>query len=257
MNVPAFIVSLYPPGVRQRWGTEMAREIAASGPCSWPDTVIGAVRLWTHPGDWPETASGQTRRVLAAALFAEEAVAALLLRAAGPPSFLATGPGHPAASAWLVLVLAGAALAAPLPPLRPGALARLATVTARTLAGPALALLALYLTARSGLVNHPSSLVHFLLLGCYWATLIYTGLRSCTLITRIGGIAIMPGAGRLRPALFLIGAGFAIAAGQGLASAVHPTVHTGTLALSGSLAALAAAAVTAAHDLHSAKPARA
>ena len=94
MNVPTLIVSLYPPGVRQRWGTEMAREVAASGPRSWPDTVIGAVRLWTHPGDWPETASGQTRRVLAAALFAEAAVAALLLRAAGPPRFLVVGPGH-------------------------------------------------------------------------------------------------------------------------------------------------------------------
>jgi hypothetical protein len=257
MNVPVLIVSLYPPGVRQRWGTEMAQEVASSGPCSWPDTVIGAVLLWTHPSDWPETASGQTRRVLAAALFAEAAVAALLLRAAGPPSFLATGAGHPAASAWMALVLAGAALAAPLPLLRPGALARLATVTTQTLAGPALTLLALYLTAHSGLVDHPSGLVHFLLLGCYWATLTYTGLRACTLITRIGGIAIMPGVSRLRPALFLIGAGLAIAAGQGLASAVHPTVHAGTLALSCSLAALAAAAVTAGHDLHAAKSAEA
>ena len=257
MNVPAFIVSLYPPGVRQRWGTEMAREVAASGPRSWPDTVIGAVRLWTHPGDWPETASGQTRRVLAAALFAEAAVAALLLRAAGPPHFLVAGPGHPVASAWLLLVLVGAALAAPLPPLRPGALRRLAGVTARTLAAPALALLALYLIARSGLADHPARPVHFLLLGCYWMTLAYAGLRACTLVARIGPIAIMPGAGRLRPALFLIGAGFAIAAGQGLASAVHPTVHAGTLALSCALATLAAATVTAADDLHSAKSARA
>ena len=258
MNVPTLIVSLYPPGVRQRWGTEMVREVAASGPGSWPDTVIGAVRLWTHPGDWPETASGQTRRVLAAALFAEAAVAALLLRAAGPPRFLVAGPGHyPVASAWLLLVLAGAALAAPLPPLRPGALWRLAAVTARTLATPALALLALYLTARSGLVDHPARPVHFLLLGCYWATLAYVGLRACALVSRIGPIAIMPGAGRLRPALYLIGAGFAIAAGQGLASAVHPTVHAGTLALSCALATLAAAAVTAAHDLDSAKSAQA
>lgn len=257
MNVPTLIVSLYPPGVRQRWGTEMAREVAASGPRSWPDTVIGAVRLWTHPGDWPETASGQTRRVLAAALFAEAAVAALLLRAAGPPRFLVADRGHPVASTWLLLVLAGAALAAPLPPLRPDALRRLAAVTARTLAAPALALLTLYLTARSGLVDHPARPVHFLLLGCYWATLAYVGLRACALVPRLGPIAIMPGAGRLRPALFLIGAGFAIAAGQGLASAVHPTVHAGTLALSCALAALAAAAVTAAYDLHSAKSAQA
>lgn len=257
MNVPALIVSLYPPGVRQRWGTEMAREVAASGPRSWPDTAIGAVRLWTHPGDWPETASGQTRRVLAAALFAEAAVAALLLRAAGPPRFLAAGPGHPVANAWLLLVLAGAALAAPLPPLRPGALRRLTAVTARTLTAPALALLALYLTARSGLVDHPARPVHFLLLGYYWATLAYAGLRACALVSRIGPIAIMPGARRLRPALFLIGAGFTIAAGQGLASAVHPAVHAGTLALSCALAILAAATVTAGHDLHPAKSARA
>jgi hypothetical protein len=235
----------------------MAREVAACGPRSWPDTVIGAVRLWTHPGDWPEAASGQTRRVLAAALFAEAAVAALLLRAAGTPRLLVADPGHPLASAWLLFVLAGAALAAPLPPLRPGALLRLAAVTARTLATPALALVALYLTACSGLVDHPARPVHFLLLGCYWATLAYVGLRACALVARIGPIAIMPGTGRLRPALFLIGAGFAIAAGQSLASAVHPTVHAGTLALSCALATLAAAAVTAAHDLRSAKSARA
>jgi hypothetical protein len=254
MNVPALIAGLYPPGVRQRWGTEMAREVAACGPRSWPDTVIGAVRLWTHPSDWPETASGQTQRVLAAALFAEMAVAALLLRAAGPPRFLAADPGHyPTASAWLVLVLVGAALAAPLPPLRPGALRRLAALTARTLAAPALALLALYLTARSGLADHPSRPVHFLLLGCYWTTLSYAGLRACTLVSRISRIAIMPGVRRLRPALFFIGAGFAIAAGQELASAVRPTVHAGTFALSCALATLAAAAVTVGHDLHAAK----
>ena len=46
MNVPALIVGLYPPAIRQRWGTEITQEVAHSGLRSWPDAVIGAARLW-------------------------------------------------------------------------------------------------------------------------------------------------------------------------------------------------------------------
>jgi hypothetical protein len=254
MNVPAIIVGLYPPGVRQRWGSEMAREVSACGPRSWPDTAAGAVRLWAHPGDWPETFSGQTRRVLAVALFAVMTVAALLLRAAGSSAFLTEDPGHPAASAWLMLTLAGAILSAPLPPPGWGALRRLATMTVRSLAAPALALLALYLAAHSGLVNHPAGAVRLLLLCYYWGTLGFTATCLCALMARISRVAIMPGIRRLRSAMLLTGAGFALAAGQSLTATLQATLNAGPLALSCALAALAAAAITIGHDLRATKP---
>ncbi|MDQ2813950.1 MAG: hypothetical protein M3Z75_19310 [Actinomycetota bacterium] len=254
MNVPALIVGLYPPGVRQRWGSEMAREVAASGPRSWPDTAAGAVRLWAHPGDWPETSSGQTRRVLAVTLFAVMTAAALLLRAAGSSAFLTEDPGHPAASAWLMLTLVGAMLSAPLPPPGWDALRRLAAVSVRSLAAPVLALLALYTVAHSGLVDHPVRAVRLLLPCYYWGTLCFTGTCLCALMARISRVAIMPGIRRLRSALLLIGAGFALAAGQSLAATMQTALNAGPLALSCALAALAAAAITIGHDLRATKP---
>lgn len=250
MNVPALIVGLYPPAIRQRWGSEMTREVATSGPRSWLDTVIGAARLWMHPSDWPETMTGQTRRVLAVALFAVAAVAALLLRADGRPSAsLPADLTHPATSAWLAAILAGVALAVPLPPLRWRALGRLAAATVRTLAVPVLALLAMYLAAHSGLIGHPTGTVHILLLGYYWTTLGSTGLCLCALMARIGRIAIMPSTRRLCLALLLIGAGLALAACQNLAATRLTPLHAGTLAVSCGLAVLATAVIVTGQDL--------
>ena len=227
----------------------MTQEVALSGPRSWLDTAIGAARLWMHPSDWPETVTGQTRRVLAVALFAVITVAALLLRAAEPSATLTADPSHPATSAWLAPILAGAALAAPFPPLRWGVLGRLAAVIVRTLAAPVLAILAMYLTAHSGLVDHPTGIVPILLLGYYWTTLSFTGLCLCTLMARIGRIAIMPSTRRLRPALLLIGAGLALAACQNLAATLQTTLHVGAFALSCGLAVFATAAIITGHDL--------
>jgi hypothetical protein len=250
VNVPALIVGLYPPAIRQRWGNEMTREVATSGPRSWLDTVIGAARLWMHPSDWPETMTGQTRRVLAVALFAVATVAALLLRADGQPSAsLPADLTHPAASAWLAVTLAGVALAAPFPPLRWGALGRLVAATVRTLAVPVLALLAMYLAAHSGLIGQPTGMVHVLLLGYYWTTLGSTGLCLCALMARIGRIAIMPSTRRLCLALLLIGAGLALAACQSLAATPLTTLHAGTLAVSCGLAVLATAVIVTGQDL--------
>src|SRR5262249_41130470 len=82
-----------------------------SGIRSWPDALLGAARLWLHPGDWPETSDGQTRQVLTVTLFAVTAAAALLVRAAGQP-VLTGSLRHPATTLWLAPIL----LRAPLPP---------------------------------------------------------------------------------------------------------------------------------------------
>lgn len=116
MNIPAVLVGLYPPAIRRRWGAEIAREAQLAGPRSWFDTLVGAMKLWLHPSDWPQTSVGQTRRVVATALVAVTTTAALLLRAALPTPLTASVE-HPATSVWLAPILVGLALATPLPPL--------------------------------------------------------------------------------------------------------------------------------------------
>lgn len=248
MNVHALMVGLYPPAIRQRWGTEIAREVADSGPHAWLDTAVGAVRLWGHPSDWPETITGQTRRVLAVELVAVTTTAGLLLRAAGQ-AVLTADRGHPAASAWIAPIVLGVLVAAPIPQPRLCALGRLTVVTARTLIAPVVALLAMYVMANSGLIDHPTGAVHVLLLGYYWTTLSLIGLQLCKLMVRIGRIASMPSIRRLRLALLLIGTGIALAALQSLAVILQASLQPGALVLSGGLAALAAVVLISGLDL--------
>ncbi len=263
MNATALLVALYPPAVRQRWGDELAQEITATGPRGWPDTLRGAVRLWLRPADWPETATGQTRRVLAVALFAVTTLAALLLRAVEPTTSLTSDTRHPLTSAWLLPVLTGLVLAAPLPRLttlgRPGTVRRLVGTTTRTLVAPACALLGLYLIAHTGHVDSSGAPVQALLLVCYWGTLAFTGLRLCVLVGRLGrtaGLVTVPGTPRLRLSLLLVGAGLAAACGQSLAGAVQPTPDAAALALAATLIIPAAAALTAGINLRRPAPAR-
>jgi hypothetical protein len=222
-----FMTGLYPPGIRQRWGAEISREVAESGVRSWPDTVVGAIRLWLHPNDWPETYAGQTRRVLAVLAFVVTAVTGLGLRAAQPV------PGW-----WLVPIGVGLALAAPIPRLRWPVLRRLAAAALRTLATPAAAVATLFLIAHSGLVDQPAGLVRVVLLAYYWSTLGFVAYRSCALVAHV---AAMPGARRLRAGLLLIGAGLALAAGQSLVG--------GSVGVAAALALLASATIHIGHSV--------
>jgi hypothetical protein len=235
MKASALMAGLYPPAVRERWGTEISHQVAESGIRSWPDTVTQAVRLWLHPSDWPETLAGQTRRVLAVALFAVVGLTALLLRATTPSVDLR----HPATGLWLAPFLAGIGLAVPLP--RTAMLRRLTSVAVRTLAAPALALLALYVTARSGLVEHPSGPARAALIGYYWATLGFIALRLCTFVARVGRTATMPGTRRLCAALLLIGGGLALATVQWLLA--------GSFVVTAALGVLSAVTITTGYDL--------
>ena len=237
MNVPAILVGLYPPAIRQRWGREMVRDVRQAGPRSWLDTAVWATKLWMRPSDWPETSAGQTRRVLAAALVSVFALAALGLRAAGPGA-LTVRLGHPLTSAWVVPTLAALVLALPLPRFRK--IGQLAATAARTLVAPTAVLVALYLTAHSGL-----KAPHVLLLAYYWASLGFVSVRLCVLMVRVGRIAAAPSTRRLRAALLCGGTGRALGAAQSLAAAA--TLAGGVLSIG--FAALAIAVLHAGLDL--------
>lgn len=250
MRASALLTGLYPPPVRERWGAEITHQVSVSGIRSWPDTLVGAVRLWVHPSDWPETRAGQTRHVVAVALFAVAALTALLLRATEPSTALTAGVRHPATSLWLVPILLGIGLATPLPPPRRDALRRLAAMGIRTLAAPAAAVLVMVLAARSGAIGHPTGFAHGALIVYYWATLGLTAFCPCTLIARLARTAGTPSTRRLRAALLLIGSGLALATCQSLFAAVRTAApHPGAIAVTLALGLLAVATSRAGHDL--------
>ncbi|MCW2859505.1 MAG: hypothetical protein JWP48_1213 [Actinoallomurus sp.] len=249
MRAAVLITRLYPPAVRERWGAEISHEVSESGIRSWPDALGGAARLWLHPGDWPETLAGQTCRVLAVALFAVTAVTALLLRATEPSAALTADVGHPATSLWLAPIVVGIALAAPRPPLRWDALRHLTTVAFRTLTAPAVAVVAMFVTGRSGLIEHPTGLAHAALIVYYWATLGLTAICLCTLIARVARTVTTPSTRRLCAALLLLGTGLALAATQSLLAIVWTPAGTGSLTVTLALGLLAAATISAGQDL--------
>ena len=154
MSAATLLTGLFPPAVRDRWGADLRDEVDSAGVRSWPDTLVGAARLWLHPSDWPETQAGETRRILTVMLFTITAGTALVLRTVTPSSTLTADVRHPATSLWLGLLVLGLALAAPLPPLQGDRLRRLVVIAAHTLAAPAAAVLALFALAWSGLAGH-------------------------------------------------------------------------------------------------------
>lgn len=248
MSASAVLVRLYPPAIRERWGSDIADEVDRAGPRSWFDTAVGAGKLWLRPGDWPETVAGQTSRVVATALVAVGVVLTLTLRAAG------TGPltanvHHPASSAWLIPILAGVVLAAPWPPLSVPVLGRLVAIAARTLAAPGLLFAALCLAANLGSLDSPVGPVRVLALVCYWATLCFGGIRLCVLVARAGRVVTMASAPRLHLALMFVAAGLAVAAVQSLAAAFREPAEVGLVLMTCGLAASAAGVLIAGMDL--------
>jgi hypothetical protein len=244
MSAPEIIIALYPPAVRDRWGAEIGREVAERGVRTWADAVAGAVRLWLRPSDWPETAAGQTRRVLAVTLFTVTAAAMLLLRAAEPT------PYPHATVLWLTPLAVGALLAAPLPPLTRRALRVIGATTVRTMTVPAVLVAAMFALANSGLVEHPTGALRVAMVAYYWSTLAYVALRACTLVARVLPVCVVPSTRRLRGALLLVGAGQALAAGQGALVAVRTVTGVGGLCVTAALALLAALTLRTGQNLH-------
>jgi hypothetical protein len=248
MSAATLLTGLYPPAVRERWGADISREVSEAGVRSWPDTLAGAVRLWLHPSDWPEAFAGQTRHVLTVTLFTLTAATGLLLRTVTPSSALTADIHHPMTSLWLVPLLLGVLLAAPLPPLRGEALYRLATEAVRTLAAPAAAILAMVLMAWSGVTEHATGLADAALILYYWLTLGFVALRLCTLIARTARTTA-PTTRRLSAAFLHLGTGLALVASQGLIAFAWTEPHLDTLSQTLTLGLLAAMAISAGRDL--------
>ncbi len=253
MRAASLITGLYPPAVRERWGSEISHQVSQTGIRSWPDTIAGAVRLWLHPSDWPETLAGQTRRVLAVTLFSVIAVTALLLRATEPSATLTADVHHPATSLWLAPIVLGIGLAVPPPPLRWGALRRLMTTAIRTLAASAIMVAAMPVIVRSGMIEHPSGVAHAALIAYYWTTLGFTAASLCVLIARITPTLIAPTTRRISAALLLIGTGLALATGQSLLTIARTPPHTSSLTVTLALGLLSAAMISAGRDLREAR----
>jgi hypothetical protein len=244
-----WLTALYPPAVRERWGAELSRAVAEAGVRAWPDTVVGAVRLWLHPAEWPETSAGQTRRVMTVTMFALTAATGLLLRTVSPSATLTADLGHPATSLWLAPLLLGIALAVPLPPLRGLALRRLTAVAARTLAAPALAVLGMFLLAWTGVPEMVGTGLAAALVSSYWLTLGFVALRLCTLVARITRTAAPPSARRLSSAFLSVGAGLAFGASQSLLAGHGATAPPRSLIDTAALGVLAVTALSVGNNL--------
>lgn len=253
MRAATLLTGLYPPGVRERWGTELSLAVSESGIRSWPDTVVGAVRLWLHPDQWPETSAGQTRRVVTVTVFAIGAATGLFLRTVPPSARLTADIGHPATSLWVAPLLLGIVLAVPLPPLRGDVLRRLCTVAARTLAAPFLAVLAMFLMAWSRVGNGlGTGLVGTALVTYYWLTLGFVALRLCTLVARVTRTTVLPSVPRLSAALLYLGAGLALAATQSLLEALSAPFVAQSLVDAAMLGVLAVTAICVGTNLRQA-----
>ena len=77
----------------------------------------------------------------------------------------------------------------------------------------------------------------------------FTALRLCIFTARYARTAHPPTTRRLRASGTLIGAGLSLAAGQSLIPLIRAAPGTGSLTLALALSVLAAATITAAHDL--------
>lgn len=253
MTAAALLTRLYPPAVREQWGEDIRHEVSLSGIRSWPDTLAGAARLWLHPGDWPETFAGQTRRVVTVALFALTGATGLLLRSAEPSTTLTADIHHPATSLWLAPLLLGIVLAAPLPPLSGAALRSLTASAVSTLAAPTAAVRAVCLTAWSGTAEHLTGFADAAVVLFYWLTLGFVALRLCAFVARIARTAALPTVRRLSAALLHTGTGLALAASQNLLAMVRTAPRPGSLTETLALGLLAATALSAGQDLRKKK----
>ncbi|HVX47283.1 MAG TPA: hypothetical protein VHC49_25550 [Mycobacteriales bacterium] len=247
MSAAAFLTGLYPPPIRDRWGSELRREVSAAGFRSWPDTLAGAVRLWLRPGDWP-LGTG-TRRVLTVTLFALVAAAGLLLRTMAPSPTLTASVQHPATSVWPVPLVAAVVLAAPLPPVRWAALRELLAEAVRVLALPGVAGAVLVTVAWSPWAGRATGVAELALTAYYWLTLGFVALAGCVLIARVARVSRLPSPRRISWALSLLGAGLGLAAVQGFIGVVRTAPHGVAVAQLVGLAVVAAVAAGAAHDL--------
>ena len=104
-------------------------------------------------------------------------------------------------------------------------------------------------TAHAGVLHHPIGHDRIGVLAGYWAVLSFTAQRLCILTARYARTAHLPTTRRLHASAMLIGAGLSLAAGQSFIPLIWTVPGAGSLTLALALSLLAAATITAAHDL--------
>ncbi|MGI5422898.1 hypothetical protein [Actinomadura luteofluorescens] len=122
-------------------------------------------------------------------------------------------------------------------------------VAIRTLAGPAAAFSVMVLAANTGVVGQTSGLTDAALVACYWGTLAFSAVGMCVLVARVADAAVLPSVRRFGAALVLLGTGLACASLQNVLVSVKTGSVTGSPAATVALGLLAAATISAGHDL--------
>jgi hypothetical protein len=185
MTVAQWLVRLYPRAFRDRWGADLAAEVRASGPRSWPNLLAGAADVWLHPAVWParSVAQRQTR------------VAAMAVIVTGIGWFAAhltveDTPDLPRVlDLCAVAVLAGLVLVAPWP--APATLMAIGRRLLRRLAGPAVLGFAVIVVVH-GTDGSFAPPVRLALLGCWWGSWGLAVIQTGRTIAGLGADPALP-----------------------------------------------------------------
>ncbi|WBP85504.1 hypothetical protein [Kitasatospora cathayae] len=238
---PVDLSRLYPAPMRERWGEELAeelaREVRASGWRAWPGLLAAIADLWLHPAVWPAEHRAERRdraAVLAVAVALATGFVGTLAAEQGARQTAAPG-GAWAAPLDQVLLLAGLALVTPLPRRDLAALRALLATAAHRLTAPALAgagLVALVHSAAGSALAATD--YRFAAVACWWTVLAVGGWQTCrTVASPAGRLALAtPHPTRLR-----LGLGALTAAGvlAGAALLVTWTAGHATVAAVGGI----------------------
>ncbi|MFI9362804.1 hypothetical protein ACIG5E_17375 [Kitasatospora sp. NPDC053057] len=232
---PVDLFRLYPAPMRERWGEElaeeMAREVRAAGWRAWPGLLTAIADLWLHPAVWPAEHRSERRdraAVLAVAVALATGFVGTLAAEQGARQTAAPG-GAWVAPLGQVLLLVGLALVTPLPRRDPAALRALLATAARRLTAPALAGAAVVALAHSA----PGSALaagdyRFAAVACWWTVLAVGALQTCRTVASPAGRRAL---GTPHPARLRLGLGALTAAGVLAGAALLATRTAGHAAV--------------------------
>jgi hypothetical protein len=218
VSATTWLVRLYPPSLRDRWGAGLEDEVSVGGWRRLPNLLVGVLDMWAHPVVWPADSAAQRRRRAAVLAFAVGLGGWLTGHVAVEESLLPTSLTR----SWTldlsdVLVLAGLVLVVPLPRLVVPDVVRLATRVARKLAVPVL--VGSVVVVRANEAVEMSAGTRTALLTGWWLALVLGAIQVCHVVAGRGtDLMLPPHPIRLRLGLGTIAASFALAGTIVLAS---------------------------------------
>jgi hypothetical protein len=193
MSVASRLVSLYPPPLRSRWGSDLEEEVSAAGWRSWHEVLWSAGDMWLHPATWPATTPAQRWMRASVMAVATALVGGLLGRRLGEPPAVAVMPlAHLALNGSAALAIVGVALLAPQPDRGRPALAQIARCGVVRLGALGILGGGLVALAWSGALEHPSPAVHAAVVTGYWTVLVLGALQVCRSLVELGPTALRP-----------------------------------------------------------------